>query len=108
MPVTQADRDAAADVAKSYREQKNGNWQDRIRKGECDDGALVQAFAAHRETALDEAAAKFRDAIGRGYPEPENKRDKCPHDRFGWDDCIACYDEHLEAAILALKANPHD
>ena len=46
--VTQADRDAAADAVKAYRDNKNGNWQARIRNGECDDGYIVQAFASHR------------------------------------------------------------
>jgi hypothetical protein len=49
--VTDMDREAAADAVGAYREQKNGDWQGRIRKGECDDGYMVQAFAAHRRAA---------------------------------------------------------
>lgn len=48
MTVTQADRDAAANAVQAYRDQKNGNWQQRIRDGQCDDGEMVQAFARHR------------------------------------------------------------
>lgn len=46
--VMQADREAAAKAVKAYRDQKNGNWQKRIRDGECDDGVMVQSFARHR------------------------------------------------------------
>jgi hypothetical protein len=48
VPVAQEDREAAANVVASYRDQKNGNWQQRIRDGLCDDGEMVQAFARHR------------------------------------------------------------
>ncbi len=43
--VTQTARVAAADAVKAYRDQRNGNWQQRIRDGKCDDGEMVQAFA---------------------------------------------------------------
>jgi hypothetical protein len=46
--VRQEDREAAADAVKAYRDRKNGDWQQRIRDGKCDDGAMVQAFAKHR------------------------------------------------------------
>lgn len=45
--VRQEERDRAADAVKAYRGQKNGNWQQRIRDGLCDDGEMVQAFARH-------------------------------------------------------------
>jgi collagenase-like PrtC family protease len=51
---TQADREAAADVVKAYRELKNYNWQQRIRQGDADDGEMVQAFARHRLQAVAE------------------------------------------------------
>ena len=54
--VTQADRDAAADAVKAYRDNKNGNWQARIRDGECDDGEMVQSFARHAHAARIEGA----------------------------------------------------
>jgi hypothetical protein len=46
--VIESDRVAAANVIAFYRDQKNGNWQRRIREGLCDDGKIVQAFAQHR------------------------------------------------------------
>lgn len=61
--VTQADREAAADAVKSYRDQKNGNWQKRIRDGECDDGAMVQAFAKHRQSHTTEWQDKLVEAL---------------------------------------------
>jgi len=64
--VTQADREAAADAVKAYRGQKNNDWQARIRRSECDDGEMVQAFARHRHTAQSDALAvmvKAREAL---------------------------------------------
>lgn len=62
MQIEQIDRDAAADAVKAYRDQKNGNWQARIRAGECDDGEMVRAFAkhrlAHRHAAPDDAVER--------------------------------------------------
>lgn len=67
------------------------------------DQMFVQAFArmkeAGRQAGLREAAAAMREAIARGYNAPEVK---CEHDRYGWEDCIACYDDALESAITAL------
>lgn len=58
--VSQTARDAAANVVMSYRDRKNGDWQARIRKGECDDGVMVQAIHAAeqrgRNRGLEEAA----------------------------------------------------
>ena len=39
-------RKMAADAAAAYRGQKDNDWSGRIRRGQCDDGALVQAFLA--------------------------------------------------------------
>lgn len=64
--VTQGDREAAAAAVMAYRDQKNHNWQQRIRDGLCDDGVMVQAFAAHRIAALEEAA---KVAEGHGYSQ---------------------------------------
>ena len=50
--IEQCHRDAAADAVKAYRDDKNGNWQARIRAGQCDDGVMVQAFAKHRADAI--------------------------------------------------------
>lgn len=50
--VTDADREAAGDVVGAYRDNKNADWQGRIRRGECDDGYMVLAFARHREAEV--------------------------------------------------------
>lgn len=72
--VLQADRERAADVVKSYRGTKNGDWQGRIRRGEVDDGEMVQAFVRHRHDhtadlleALSEAGLAIRDRIRAGH-----------------------------------------
>jgi len=44
----EADREAAANAVLAYREHKSNDWQGRIRRGECDDGVMVQAFTRHR------------------------------------------------------------
>lgn len=69
VPVIQADRDAAADVIKHYRGMKDNDWQGRCRRGETDDGFIVQAFARHRLAShsthsdeLVEALKPFADA----------------------------------------------
>jgi hypothetical protein len=59
-----------------------------------------EAFA--RGVAL--ACTTFEAAIGEGYPTPTEKRDQCVHGQFGWEDCIACYDEALQAKIDGLRA----
>lgn len=53
-PVTveQCDRDRAADAVLQIRGTKDGNWQKRIRHGECDDGVMCQSMARHRLAAL--------------------------------------------------------
>ena len=71
--VTQADRDAAADAVKAYRDNKNGNWQARIRDGECDDGEMVQSFARHAHAARIEGA---RAALEAAATELECREDE--------------------------------
>ncbi len=43
--------------------------------------------------------ADLRDAIASGYPSPPNKTDQCSHGKFGWEGCIACYDDFLTARL---------
>jgi hypothetical protein len=65
--------------------------------------AFAEQCATDRLAVVEECAAKMRDAIGRGYSVPTNKVDKCEHGKFGWEDCIACYDVALVRAISALS-----
>jgi len=62
-----------------------------------------------RAMVLEEAARLLEDAIATGYAAPLNKVDQCEHEKFGWEDCIACYDErllHVAAAIRQLASSP--
>lgn len=60
---------------------------------------LARMKETGRQAGLREAAEAMREAIARGYNAPEVK---CEHGRYGWEDCIACYDDALENAITAL------
>lgn len=81
--VTQVDRDAAADAVRAYRDQKNGDWQGRIRRGECDDGYMVQAFARHRIAATPpDALQTVVEALKSAIAAIEDDR--------GLDDAICC------------------
>lgn len=90
-----------------------------IMDGEWDGTHGMQAFARHRLTALEqgriegarvglEAAAKMMmRAIADGYPDPEKKTDQCEHGKFGWEDCIPCYDDKLcDAADTIRNLDP--
>ena len=108
--ITQADREAAQDAA-----FKNGvvmkHWRAEVLRGEHDAHPLVQAFAAPRIAAeeateratIEKVVAEMRDAIEAGYPAPERKVDRCAHGKFGWEDCIACYDDALSARLDTIE-----
>ncbi len=59
---------------------------------------------AIRAEALEEAAAMLEEAVGKGYASPANKADQCEHGKFGWEDCIACYDEKMMQVATAIRA----
>ena len=63
----------------------------------------TEAVAAERERA----AGLLEDAIGKGYATPANKTDQCEHGKFGWEDCIACYDNALLATAQAIRGGPN-
>lgn len=104
--MTEITEISAADVteAEKFRRGHGGKY-DRVI------AMLTAAFARHRQAALIEGArlereriaAIMTDAIESGYPTPPNKADKCEHDKYGWEECIACYDEHLFKAIRSLS-----
>jgi hypothetical protein len=56
------------------------------------------------ETVALQAADMLETAIGVGYPTPIAKQDQCEHGKFGWEDCIACYDEKLMQVAAAIRA----
>jgi urease accessory protein UreF len=67
----------------------------------------AKLLARHREAAeratIEKVVAEMRDAIEAGYPAPERKVDQCSHSKFGWEDCIACYDDALSARLDAIE-----
>lgn len=76
--------------------------------GKCDDRAEMRRIAHHAEQArLEErerAAIALETAIGEGYPAPADKTAQCEHGQFGWEDCIACYDDVLIALATAIRS----
>lgn len=72
---------------------------------------LLQAFMRHRlaaeervaRMALEAAAVKLEKAISNGYTPPVLKTDKCEHGRFGWEDCVGCYDDALSECATAIR-----
>ncbi len=70
-----------------------------VRAGKWDNTTGMQIIARHAATARLEVAVAVREAIASGYPEPAAKADKCEHDLFGWEGCIGCYDDFLEATL---------
>jgi len=93
---------AYADQAhKSHRPEVN--WHLARKRAQA---ALSTAWPMVREA--DPRIAAVREVIERGgfrfvngkpfYGEFEHG-EKCDHDRFGYEDCIGCYDEALLAAL---------
>lgn len=82
------------------------DWSYVLNFGGCYEGDAVADLAADFTQAeargREQMAAAVRKAMQDGYPEPPTKGDECEHGKFGWEDCIACYDTALEAAILSL------
>lgn len=111
--VTQADREAAADIAALAG--CGGKQVYLICNGSADDHPYVHIIMTHRlaaeAAAFEKAAGVLEQAIGDGYETPAVKGDQCVHGRFGWEDCIACYDKELlrtATAIRKLAGEKHD
>lgn len=83
-------------------------WNTFARDGtfNADLGEAMQLVARHRiaagKQALEEAAKVFTDAIEQGYDPRNQNKGKCEHDKYYFEECIACYDEHLLKAIRKL------
>ncbi len=60
-----------------------------------------------REKERAAVVAYMRRVLDNGYPTPARKVDQCEHGRFGWEDCIACYDDELERALCAIERGDH-
>lgn len=114
---TQADREAAADIVTNAVKEVNDRFPDwqptptMLGYARAVASAAAEALASHalaaRIEGAREVAEAVREAIAAGYPEPARKVDKCAHGKFGWEGCIACYDDHLEAALnKAIRTLP--
>src|SRR5882757_9436315 len=69
-----------------------------------DAGFPIAAFARLVEARVrEECAALLETAIAEGYRVPAIKADECLHGKFGWEDCIACYDEALLITVAAIR-----
>jgi hypothetical protein len=86
-------------------------WAGHIRAGRDSYGdlsfvlaAMGKCFSAGERAGIERACDAFDLAIIDGYPTPAHKVDQCTHGKFGWEDCIACYDEALASAIADLRA----
>lgn len=95
--IEQVDREAAKELWRPFGEASGYFFNCR------DDGLIIQAFARHRLAERERCAARFEQAIERGYPTSGNMRDRCQHGHFGWEDCIACYDDALCREIAAIR-----
>jgi hypothetical protein len=112
--ITQADREAAAQIyiwfpALSSSVDAAHKTAQLIRDGGADGWNSVRLMRDHRHQAEEAMRTKagdlLRKAIEDGYPTPPDKTTQCEHGQFGWEDCIACYDEQLlktEAAIRSI------
>jgi hypothetical protein len=55
--------------------------------------------AAEALTTMQARLDRVRSIVENGYPNQPAKVDQCKHGRFGYEDCIACYDEALLEAL---------
>lgn len=103
--ATEADRDAAGNLMRSLGEPEH--HISRFFDGELDHTDVVQAFKAHRLAGVaagrEEACQAIEQRIHEGYDVPARKVDQCAHGKFGWEDCIACYDDALEGTLSAIR-----
>lgn len=95
----------------TYAEQaRAGNWPIwRVARTAALNALASRPSPVGRDEVLEEAALLLECAIANGYDVPTNKVDQCEHGKFGWEDCIACYDKALTgtvAHIRALKSQP--
>ncbi len=93
--VTQTARVAAADAVKAYRDQRNGNWQQRIRDGKCDDGEMVQAFARFEAEVRIATTADLQARLEAAEGLSEARRDAL-HDLMDSLGAMCSHDHELE------------
>jgi hypothetical protein len=113
--VTQEDREAAARliewqqrVTAEWEQEGKPAWQffaaafaDGIRKGIWDDHDVVQAFAAHRQRAMNQAADAERERCAKVAECHADDRPR--RDSFQWNDG---YMDACRGAAAALRLPP--
>jgi hypothetical protein len=113
-PTAGIDREAVAKIIREHHAVEygeDGTWSGTARhigdyKAADAILALLPAAAktGERGAVIEECAAIFEDAISKSYPTPANKRDQCAHGKYGWEECITCYDEALTEAVAKVRA----
>lgn len=63
----------------------------------------IRALIAFEAATIERACQRIEAVVERGYPTPADKTDQCTHGMFGWEGCIACYDEQLLAEVAAIR-----
>ena len=106
--VTQADRDAAADIWKNYIARVGEIMAEKaIREGASDDTMIVQAFARHR-TAASQASAGEGLRVLKGWLDWyrfATGDDDCQYlNDKGWDDAEALASTTM--GVLAALTTP--
>jgi hypothetical protein len=66
----------------------------------------LDEMAAEALTTMQARLERVRSIVENGYPGQPAKIDQCKHGRFGYEDCIACYDEALLEALGASGLVP--
>jgi|SRR5882672_2526461 len=96
-------------LAKEYDKQSLHADAEFVRSDRYSDGhhaeiQAILAFARLVEARVrEECAALLETAIAEGYRVPAIKADQCLHGKFGWEDCIVCYDEALLITAAAIR-----
>lgn len=62
-----------------------------------------QAPSPRFADGIEAACVEFERAIADGYNNQIEKGAKCEHDKYFYEDCIACYDDFLAAKIAAIR-----
>lgn len=95
LPVTQEDRDAAANVLPDVNEHCGKSEQALILTAQCDDDPLVQAFVRHRTAAL-QSGAGVREAL-EAFLSRASSKGKAHY-------CYSAFQPEVDQALAALAA----
>ena len=76
--------------------------------GTGDDFQCVHVdFAKEQQAEIERLRKGIQDYLDGSFgPDFPTKHDKCPHGRFGWEDCGNCIDEYFTALLAAPPRSP--